>query len=935
MAASRYYAVHNLISSGPKLKSEASCDLEEIARLFLSDTSSNILCTFNPQTNTTLDNHFPADELYVVTPTKTYNLTLILRNKPDFSHIELTDDEINNYYDFVTKKAINEPVDENDNPLPERDIDDYEADSHSSCDDSMDIDMPKRKLPHYHSAHPHLSYAEKLAITLYSGDFYKSINSFLRSHGRVTNVPGFSYEYDHDECAALTLQVKEIVLAMVIASIALNKTCPDNIAIEGQRPKCLFRNERPYQSSPYRFIGESGGMTLMEGFTSTGLTLSSVQDFIFDINKNITILFEYPLSAPSSYGMNISDLAKHPDEKEFLFPPNTQFYFYRNEIENINGNSSDSEYPLINYHAIPTNTIDGTFPFSYSYEESALRLTLMQWIAEENNQTKIDTLYQLAEYMAYQENGEKHMQLSKPYEYAHELKNIRNYSPSILERLFKLKPHAEYVYNNYLKNEYEHFIGADREIALTTDSDDQVFIYRPNHGLAHSIRCALYIPLVIDYFSKFAKNDQFRMYCLGLKENDIEKIQIAMLFYITGRESDISYLEDGNRYMTYRENSYKNFCQYAESNDLLLNVDDFEGMTSRKEFYNESVYSKSVKQHLFNIMLMAHKLDLGRCKISDEYLDEIRKFNDRLVNIYPKQIQSLKRLYRIASDMLVATGDRINAYYTGELFLDDFSEYNAETFFRYSTHVDQCLGRCSQIIAKYNTPLPNPTDCLTDENGSKIISCILYAIERDKLIIVKYLFNNFIDRNFICTNNQILADILNYAINSSDLDMICKISLHYNSSCIPTSKVSKIITGLEDFSFLLCNFSKTHLELVLDALSSDNRIRLNEIASLKETLNKIPPFTRISALNILEKQIKKLIKNKRDLETLINICSSLLLPHDQIPQFIINLKQQDQQVKNAECHLFFSKDSLSNKKENVINKPILPSLSTTTQPTYF
>lgn len=157
---------------------------------------------------------------------------------------------------------------------------------------------------------------------------------------------------------------------------------------------------------------------------------------------------------------------------------------------------------------------------------------------------------------------------------------------------------AEFVYRNYLKNPYK-------------DAPEKVFkaegktIYRPNHAIAHAIRVTFYVPFVVHVAN------------LQLQASEILKVQIATLFYITGRESECSFTNDKERSMKYRTQSANNFEAYAKSVQI---YSEDEIVRYKRALKNPYDWTQNNNQDPAKLAMgMAHELDVLRCRTEAEY----------------------------------------------------------------------------------------------------------------------------------------------------------------------------------------------------------------------------------------------------------------------------------------------------------------------------
>ena len=86
------------------------------------------------------------------------------------------------------------------------------------------------------------------------------------------------------------------------------------------------------------------------------------------------------------------------------------------------------------------------------------------------------------------------------------------------------------------------------------DFDPVHGVHRPNHALAHAIRKAMYVPMVVRAYSRYYASGTYfndkpssaghvmaRDTFSALGPQDIDALQIALLFEVVGRKSDIGH----------------------------------------------------------------------------------------------------------------------------------------------------------------------------------------------------------------------------------------------------------------------------------------------------------------------------------------------------------------------------------------------------------
>jgi len=226
---------------------------------------------------------------------------------------------------------------------------------------------------------------------------------------------------------------------------------------------------------------------------------------------------------------------------------------------------------------------------------------------------------------------------------------------------------ANFVYSNFLKNKYKNSTRNCFKVG-------QVDIQRPNHGLAHTLRSVYYIPLIASYGR------------LQVSQGDLRKIQVAALFYVSGRESEAAIQTEPDLYKQYRLASGKNYLDYATSKGW--NEND-------KQRFSKAVRNPFGKLNDPANLLIAlgHELDMMRCKPKEEYEQVLlaekipffyRNKVDQQGNPKKPKIDEagLQRLKSMALAATKATGDKI--YRPG-------SKRNGQLFLKASTDVNYCI----------------------------------------------------------------------------------------------------------------------------------------------------------------------------------------------------------------------------------------------------
>ena len=208
--------------------------------------------------------------------------------------------------------------------------------------------------------------------------------------------------------------------------------------------------------------------------------------------------------------------------------------------------------------------------------------------------------------------------------------------------------------DNYYSKPYPP-IPAGKPDSWNVDHSPVFGVNKPNHSLANALRKAALVPLIIDECTRnyragghLSKTD-FAEFSEELKIS----MQVAMLFEVCGRESDIGYCDDPDVFLIYHRNSCTAFQKYIKSTPLSSkHVSD---ALERMYMSPKNEASRPIK-HVFE---MAHDLDLFRCYDEDKMIKKL----DSIKNDVGRN--SRDRLVQLAESAIEATGDRIIYSFSG------------------------------------------------------------------------------------------------------------------------------------------------------------------------------------------------------------------------------------------------------------------------------
>lgn len=710
---------------GPLAKSNAAFELEQVIHAILND--EDIVVNFNI-----------FNELIIATAQKSFNITELLSHNPHLEHIYLSDKNLDTYVKFIRSTRGHE----------------IKLNNHLNPDE----DIYKKRDPE--GEHAHLHYGEKLAISLYTTGFYREIQEFLRNDGRV----GKLHQIDK---SLLPQAVLEVLLTAIVASHGLNKPSPsftdvdetrNTIRVEHATKNDEFLKKRIKEYSEYK-ASHSKGLT---SASSILLALNNVNTIYQEngslnpIGKNVQKLSVNPKE----------DEILYPQGAQFYYTAlnidqHNNYYFAAKPLRTISGINPYSysqlnyfrkklKYIIENLNKFYEENNHGFIKGLFDTVDNKEKLACVQDVitiinktiqqkgisiedlktvtntivsAKEKNiklvsqakykasEGKTGTVLQEAltivnELIANQAEFERNKKLktniknsfNENFNFFHDVKKHEKNFEFLKTDLFKA---IEYVWKNFLSQPYTEDYIWDMDLELPVDGK---IIHRPNHGLPYTLRVASYIPLIIEYFKQFAKDEGFRKFCQELLGNqkEIEKIQSAMLFDSAGRKSDVGFYENAKAYARYVDYNAKYFKEYAQTINMPnMEINKYsESILNRgiPNYHKDKVEAELIYLHF--IMQLSHSLDLQRCATKQKYLASIAMPNSPSVEASPQQQQALNNLFDIVTKCIEATGDRFTCkYYAGEIVNCD-QYYKKQLFLETSQNPALCWGILQSVIAE-------------------------------------------------------------------------------------------------------------------------------------------------------------------------------------------------------------------------------------------
>lgn len=300
----------------------------------------------------------------------------------------------------------------------------------------------------------------------------------------------------------------------------------------------------------------------------------------------------------------------------------------------------------------------------------------------------------------------------------------------------RLKEAASYVYKHFLSIPYKKedclipSMFESHRLLTKNTAGETIEIPRPNHGIAHSLRVAAYIPLIINFLKKYVNSKGQFSHVVNIESinhltlQDIHHLQIAALFSVVGRLDEVGFSTKNKkgeidesvikRYRYYRETSANAFAKYAE-NELKLTSDSIQLWSSivremgNIPFYSNIKHNPDVfptpnrTPHVADIILhLAHCMDLFRClNLSHDPANPLNLFL-QISNIDdPDFAKDYVNLLRFVNNVLRGMGNKISSY-VDELGMIKSSSYTYEPIF-YRLNVDPI--KAMEVISEIPAPV--------------------------------------------------------------------------------------------------------------------------------------------------------------------------------------------------------------------------------------
>ena len=214
-------------------------------------------------------------------------------------------------------------------------------------------------------------------------------------------------------------------------------------------------------------------------------------------------------------------------------------------------------------------------------------------------------------------------------------------------------------------------------------------VHRPNHGLANALRKACLIPDVVNALR--AKLGSFTF-----APDLLQTMQVAMVFEVCGRKSDIGFSDDPDTFTRYHTASCMAFEEYTASQNFdaantKLCLDALQHM------YMDPKSAAAVP--IKTIFEVCHDLDLFRCYGANRMEEKVRKLKSMVGE------EAGEHLARLAVQMIRKTGDRILFSPFADL---PTGGYMLSIFPKCSHDAQACIDAISGVLPSLKLKKPGP-----------------------------------------------------------------------------------------------------------------------------------------------------------------------------------------------------------------------------------
>jgi ankyrin repeat protein len=276
---------------------------------------------------------------------------------------------------------------------------------------------------------------------------------------------------------------------------------------------------------------------------------------------------------------------------------------------------------------------------------------------------------------------------------------------------------ALFVHKKYLSKPYTDIFEQEHLRHYNTLAQiqfEQGVVHRPNHNIVHTLRSLGYVRYIVDLLLNYGipslQAQLISMKNNGTLESFCQKIELASLFKVAGRESEVSRPDSVELYTRYRIKSAQAFRDYVDNSPQGLQLFS---TNDERDFYQKKVVedlgNPENKELPQLILRLAHDLDLQRCR-SDEAMRSLHKMYD---SQYLQSGYSFESLWLFAKSCIHETGGSVIAGYNERLyhFTEDLlacwnllsaKDPYADPLYRNSVKGNLNLSKLSRTIRKGN-----------------------------------------------------------------------------------------------------------------------------------------------------------------------------------------------------------------------------------------
>ena len=298
-------------------------------------------------------------------------------------------------------------------------------------------------------------------------------------------------------------------------------------------------------------------------------------------------------------------------------------------------------------------------------------------------------------------------------------------SPNAMQSLYWVsanvlsKPYSRYPSKNepqdYINSSGQHTDYAKRPSLTTLEGN----VWRPNHGVTHAVRVMGKVRDILSVLTNRTQqgSDKLSHHYEALKnEQDIEKLQLVMSFYVAGRDSESGFDTDPVTYREYRQRSATRFADYARKQRLQKpaqiifsdqeiacyekaladpHVAD-EALTFASQEQNSDIENRCLATKI--IINACHTLDLARC-FEMVRMQRERERLRRAFRLTDNDDHALHNLFCKSQRQLRLTGNKIETTYdANNEFINDHTGYRTHLFRQLEFHPDLAI-RLTQIAS--------------------------------------------------------------------------------------------------------------------------------------------------------------------------------------------------------------------------------------------